>query len=257
MKIKILGAHSTESKVHRMPSILIDDVIALDAGGLSSTLTAAEQNKIAAVFITHQHFDHTRDLITLGANHEPGSSSIAVFALSDTLEVIKTFMLNEKIYLDFTRWPSPENPVYKLIPVKPFELFKFKNYEILPAPIKHSVPAVGYRIKTGNSKYLLYTGDTGPDFFEIWLKTAPELIITEVSFPDRFEELCKRAQHICPAFLREGLVQFYNNKKYWPRVIAAHISLSFEDEIRSEILKVAVGLGISIDLAVEGMEIDL
>lgn len=257
MKIKILGAHSTESNLHRMSSILIDDVIAMDAGGLTSALSHTAQNKIQVVFITHQHFDHTRDLITLGANRAPGSTAITVFALGDTLEVVKSHLLNERMYLDFTRWPSLENPIYKLVPVIPYERFKFQNFEIFPVPLKHSVPSVGYGIKIGNSKSLLYTGDSGPDFIEIWLKTSPELIITEVSFPDRFEELCKRAQHICPKFLREGLVQFYNSKKYWPRVIAGHISFLYEDEIRSEISNLATELGVSIDLAAEGMEIDL
>ena len=68
MQVRILGAHCIEAQGLRMSSILIDDILALDAGGLTAGLSQLEQEKIRAVFLTHHHFDHSRDLITLAAS---------------------------------------------------------------------------------------------------------------------------------------------------------------------------------------------
>lgn len=68
MKVQILGAHNAETKEARLVSLLIDDILAIDAGGLTSTLSLAAQQRIRTILITHHHFDHIRDLVTLGMN---------------------------------------------------------------------------------------------------------------------------------------------------------------------------------------------
>jgi len=68
MKIRFLGAHNYETKDTRLVSLLIDDVLAIDVGGLSSSLSFEEQCKIKAVLLTHQHYDHVRDIPTLAMN---------------------------------------------------------------------------------------------------------------------------------------------------------------------------------------------
>jgi len=68
VKIQILGAHLAELKGARLTSLLIDGVLVVDAGGLTSALSLPEQKEIDTVLLTHHHFDHTRDLVTLAAN---------------------------------------------------------------------------------------------------------------------------------------------------------------------------------------------
>jgi glyoxylase-like metal-dependent hydrolase (beta-lactamase superfamily II) len=80
LEVRILGAHSGEAKGLRMSSILVDGVLALDAGGLTSNLSLSEQQKIRAVLITHHHFDHSRDLVTLAANGAYFPSPVEIFA---------------------------------------------------------------------------------------------------------------------------------------------------------------------------------
>jgi len=46
MDIKILGAHNIESRDSKYVSLLIDDVIAIDAGSLTSSLTFSAQQKL-------------------------------------------------------------------------------------------------------------------------------------------------------------------------------------------------------------------
>ena len=80
MHLRILGAHQLESRDHRLTALLVDGRLALDAGSLGRGLTLEEQGRIAAVALTHRHYDHLRDLPTLGmaigeAPLVPGSQS--------------------------------------------------------------------------------------------------------------------------------------------------------------------------------------
>ena len=103
MEIRILGAHSGEGKGLRMASVLIDSVLALDAGGLTSSLSLSEQEKVRVVLLTHHHFDHSRDLVTLGANGYHFQAQVEIFGLSDTLEILNDCLLDGKMYADFSK----------------------------------------------------------------------------------------------------------------------------------------------------------
>ena len=79
MNIRFLGAHNSESKDVRPACLLIDNVLAIDAGGLTSSLTFSEQLAIKALLVTHHHYDHIKDIPMMGMtfyiNH-PKSTSI-------------------------------------------------------------------------------------------------------------------------------------------------------------------------------------
>ena len=68
MRVRVLGAHQLETRDTRLTSFLIDGVLAVDAGSLTSGLTLEEQESVEAILITHHHFDHCRDLLTFGLN---------------------------------------------------------------------------------------------------------------------------------------------------------------------------------------------
>ncbi|MEE8420857.1 MAG: MBL fold metallo-hydrolase, partial [Dehalococcoidales bacterium] len=80
MKIKVLGAHNCESSATRLVSLLIDDVLALDAGSLTSSLTFAAQQKLKAILLTHQHYDHIRDVPAIAMNALFYETNISVYA---------------------------------------------------------------------------------------------------------------------------------------------------------------------------------
>ena len=46
MDIKLLGTHNTESRDTRLVSLLIDGVLAIDAGALTSSLSFEDQLKL-------------------------------------------------------------------------------------------------------------------------------------------------------------------------------------------------------------------
>jgi len=258
VEIQILGAHATEVKGARLTSLLIDGVLAVDAGGLTSALSLPQQEKIKAVLLSHHHFDHTRDLVTLGANVNYWQGQIEVYALQQTLDVVIPCLLDGKIYVNFLEYPSKEKPSLLLKAIEPYSKKVIAGYEILALPVKHSAPTIGYQITSPQGKRLFYTGDTGPGFvLAIGQHISPHLLITEVEGPNRFEDWLKGVGHLSANLLKEELIQFKELKRYLPRIIVIHIGNPYEQQIEEEVAQVAKELEANISLGHEDMKLVL
>jgi ribonuclease BN (tRNA processing enzyme) len=255
MKIRFLGAHNCETKDTRLVSLLVDNILAVDVGGLTASLSLEEQHKIKAVLLTHQHYDHVRDIPTLSMNLFLGGAKTTVYSIPEVLKVLEKNLMNDVIYPDF-RQRRPEDPTISFSVIEPNKARKILGYDVLAVPVKHGVPTVGYQLSAGG-KTFFYTGDTGPGLTECWEAVSPQLLITEVTAPDRFTEWAGEGGHLTPSLLERELTDFRKLKGYLPRVIIVHMSPHLEKDIAAEVAKVAKDLNASITLAHEGMEISL
>ncbi len=161
MKVKILGAHNAEFRKTRLVSLLIDNVLAIYTGSLTSSLSLTAQRKIKTIFLTHHHFDHVRDLVTFGMNSAYWSP-VVVYALKETMEVLTPCLLDGKIYVDFARFPSEDKPSLHFHVVEPYKGITIPSYRITLLPVRHPIPTVGYYIVSSRGRSLFYTADTGP-----------------------------------------------------------------------------------------------
>jgi len=232
--------------------------LVVDAGGLTSALSLPEQKKIKTVLLTHHHFDHTRDLVTLAANAAYyWRRQLIVYALRYTLDIVTNCLLDGKIYANFLEYPSKEKPTLILEAIEPYSRKTIAGYDVLAVPVKHSVPAVGYEITSSDGKSLFCTGDTTVGISDCWQHISPQLLITEVAGPDKYEDWLKKAGHFCARFLKEELIQFRQLKGYLPRVIVIHIGNPYEQEIKEEVAQVAQELEADVSLGYEDMKITL
>lgn len=258
MEVQILGAHLAEVKGARLTSLLIDGVLALDAGGLTSALSLPEQKKIETVLLTHHHFDHTRDLVTLAANAGYyWRKQLIVCAPRYTLDIVTGCLLSGKMYTNFFEYPSKEQPTVVVEAIEPYDRKAIGGYDVLSVPVKHSAPTVGYQITSTDNRSLFYTGDTTERVSDCWQHVSPQLLITEVSGPNKYGDWLKQAGHLCAEFLKEELMQFRRLKGYLPRVIVIHIGNPYEQEIKEEVAQVAQELEADISLGYEDMKITL
>ena len=258
MEIRILGAHLAEVKGARLTSILIDNSLVIDAGGLTSALSLPEQKNIETILLTHHHFDHTRDLVTLAANAGYyWRNQLTVYAPRYTLDVVTEGLLSSKLYTNFLEYPSKEKPTAILEAIEPYGRKNIAGYEVLAVPVRHSAPTVGYQITSSDGKSLFYTGDTTVGISECWQHVAPDLLVTEVAGPNKYADWLKKAGHLCAEFLKEELMQFRGLKGYLPRVIIIHIGNPYEQEIEGEVAQVAQELESNISLGYEDMKITL
>lgn len=251
MEVRFLGAHNTESESTRMPGIVIDGIIDIDAGGLTSGLSFDGQLKLKCVLLTHQHYDHLRDIPALAMNLFLRERHIDLYGPPEVGVALKG-ILNGDNYPDFLSEPR-ESPTLRFHPVRAGEELTIAGYHVLPVPVCHSVPTFGYQVSRGKSVF--YTSDTGPgiDFS----MTSSRLIIVEVTSSNRFEDFARRSGHLTPSLLEEELLGFQKLKGYLPRVIAVHINPDLEPEIKKELYKLAEHLGADISLAREGLVVSV
>ena len=127
----------------------------------------------------------------------------------------------------------------------------------MAVPVQHPLDGVGFEITSSDGKTLFYTGDTGPGLSSIWGKISPQLLISDLTWPNSLANAAKDAGHLCPEMLKEELIEFRRVKGYLPKVVVIHLSPQHEPEIEKEVREVSKSLGISIDIAHEGEELIL
>jgi ribonuclease BN (tRNA processing enzyme) len=256
MNIQVLGAHNCESQDSKLISLLIDDVLAIDAGGLTSSLSFAAQQKLKAILLTHHHYDHVRDVPAIAMNFAFQGNTINIYSTQSVYDVLFTHLLNGKLYPDFLKQPQ-EKPAVKFTTVEPHKPEPVEDYSILAVPVNHSVPTVGYQVISADGKAVFYTSDTGPGLTDCWQKVSPQLLIIEVTLPNKYEQYAREAGHLTPALLQQELASFHQLKGYLPQVILVHMSPNLEKEIAAEVAAVASALNNPIALAYEGMQLTL
>ncbi len=257
MKVRFLGVHSIETSEARLPGLLVDGVMALDAGSITASLSLVEQERLKFVMLTHHHFDHCRDLVTLCMNVSLWKGQIAVYGLARTLELVAGRLLDGTIYVRGAEYPSLEKPSLKLEAVEPYKEFEIAGYAVLPVPVRHAVPTVGFQVTSRDGRSFFYTGDTGPGFSEEAACVSPEVLITEVTGPEQLARLLVRPGHLSPGMLKAELVKFREIKGYLPKVLVVHFNPLVADEIGRELEQVAMEIGADIRLAQEGMVIEV
>jgi len=256
MDIKFLGTHNTESRNTKLLSLLIDDIIALDAGSLTSSLSFSEQLKLKAVLLTHHHYDHIKDIPLLGMNLFLNNTGIDVYSMTSVFESLANNLLNHNLYPKFME-ETEDGASIRFNAIEPYRKFKVEDYIILPLPVNHSVPAVGYQLTSTDGNTVFYTGDTGPGLTDCWQYISPRLIVIEVTASDKYMQFGREKGHLTPGLLKDELLVFQKVKGYLPDVITVHMNPNLQSEIATELADIAREMGNSITLAYEGMKIEL
>ena len=257
MIIRVLGAHNAESKDTKLVSFLIDDVLAVDAGSLASELSFKEQRKIQAILLSHGHYDHIRGVPAFAFNNIDHVTKI--FATSQTIKILDSHLVDGLIYPEFTkRIPFfLEEPSLEFVIIEPFKPFEVNGYKVLALPVNHTINSVGFEITSKDGKKIFYTGDTGSGLSALWEHISPDLIMVDVTFPNRLENRAINAAHLCPKLLKKELIELYQEKGQYPKVVLIHLSPKFEKEIKAEVKKISEELNHPISIAYEGEKIRL
>jgi len=256
MNIQVLGAHNCESQSSKFTCLLIDDVLAIDAGGLTSSLSFEAQQKLKAILLTHQHYDHIRDIPAIGMTFFLHQATINIYSTQAVYDALTTYLLNGKLYPNFLEQPQP-NPTIKSTIIEPYRTEQIEGYSVLATEVNHSVPTIGYQVTSPDCKIVFYTADTGPGLAKCWKYASPQLLITEVIGSNRYSESAKGAGHLTPSLLKQELITFQEVKGYLPQVVVVHMTPTLEKEIEAEIAVVAKALNNPITLAHEGMQLHL
>jgi len=252
MKIRILGAHNMESKDTRYMSLLIDDVLAIDAGALTSTLSLTEQQKLKAVLVTHQHYDHMHDIPALGMNFYVQDNTLDIYGAKAVYNVLTAHLLNDTIYPNYLTKPE-KKPSLRFTEMEAGKAVNVAGYMVLTVPVTHAYPTTGYQVTSADGKKVFYSGDTGPSLADAWRQISPDLMIIEVTMLNKWREFALQTGHLTAELLKQELDSFREIKGYLPQVVLVHMNPLDEKVIKSEVAAAAGALKTSIRFGHEGM----
>jgi len=236
MRLKVLGAYGASDAEHNLTGYLIDDWLAIDAGTLTSKLSLAQQSRIQAVFITHSHADHIRDLPHLIHNRFSQSvPPLIVYAAKDVMQLLTENIFNGIVWPDFAKLNSPltGKPGVQYRSLTAGKKTVVGEASLTAVPVDHLIAASGVIVEM-NGQAITFTGDTGPTQ-EIWKRTnkTPNVVavISEASFPNDQQTLADESGHLTPQTFGEELKRITVDAP----VYASHRKIPFERDIESQI----------------------
>lgn len=236
--IKILGASGSKAKNQNTTSFQIFKDIIIDAGNVLNSL-GNEAKDINHIFLTHSHADHITDLpFIIETFFEERKTPLTIYALEETIEVLKTYSFNNVIWPDFTKIKllnSNENSLI-LKKIKLNEIISIGEYQIKPIEANHIAGSCGFVI-TKNHQSFIISGDTylNPIIWEeINNNKTIKCLIIECSFPDKFDELAKVSKHLTPNLIAKELK---NLKRKDISIFFYHLKPNYEKELLKDIKK--------------------
>lgn len=204
MKLRVLGCHGGELPGCRTTCLLIDGHTAIDAGALTATLALDELVRVDDVFLTHSHFDHVKDVplmadLVVGRRAQP----VMVRGTRECVDTMQAHVFNNQLWPDFTRIPTSDRPVMKLVSLKPGERVAARDLVITGISVKHPVDSVGYIVEQGD-RCIAISGDTGPTQ-ALWdavnARQNVRAVFLELSFPNDMQWLADVSGHLTPRTL--------------------------------------------------------
>jgi ribonuclease BN (tRNA processing enzyme) len=236
MRLKVLGAYGASDAEHNLTGYLIDDWFAVDAGTLTSKLSFTQQSRVHAVFITHPHADHIRDLPHLIHNRfAQNSGPITIFAIREVMDLLMRDVFNGIVWPDFSGIivPATGKPAIQYKALNAGKRIEHQGVGITAVPVDHQIPAAGVILEM-NGQTIVFTGDTGPTK-DIWKRTNKfanvVAVVTEASFPNDQQTLADETAHLTPQTFGEELKKITTDSP----VYASHRKIPFERDIESQI----------------------
>ncbi len=176
----------------------IGERVVIDAGTGLGTLPLERLARIDHVVLTHAHLDHVAAL-PLMADSVGGwrASPLTVWAHPQVNTLLRTHLLNDHVWPDFTRLPSEDQPFIVLRDM-PADGADIDGYRIEPLPADHGIPACGYRVAAGGVA-VAFSGDTA-DCPPFWERVANDeqlaAVVVECSYPLAMSSMAELTRHM-------------------------------------------------------------
>ncbi|MDN5836697.1 MAG: 3',5'-cyclic-nucleotide phosphodiesterase [Nitrosospira sp.] len=239
MRVTILGCTGGAAADLRSTCLMLDDDILVDVGTGAGDLTVSQMLRVDTVFLTHSHLDHVALLPMLADVVGPRRDApLTVYALPETIAILKQDMFNFRLWPDYTALPSPEKPYVVFRPIAVGQMVELSGRKITPLPVRHAVPGVAYQLDSGKASFVFSGDTTYHEPFWNALKAIGDLryLMIESTFLNYNKAGAEASGHMRPELLAQGLRQL--DKEI--RLLITHMEPGNEDATMAEI-QTAVG----------------
>jgi len=244
MRIRVLGCSGGIGAGAQTTAMLVDNDVLIDAGTGIGDLDLADLDSIRHVFLTHAHLDHIAGLPMLADRvfDENFKTPLTVYAREETLRAVQDHIFNGVIWPDFTKLPSPENPMLRWRVTSPGDTIAIGNRDFYAVDVMHTVPALGFTVQNSGGAFAV-SGDTRTNE-TLWpvlnACEALRVLVIEVSFPDEMAELASDSGHYTPKSMTEDLKRLNHEPEIW----LTGMKPGEEDRILQQVVKAAPGKNI-------------
>jgi cAMP phosphodiesterase len=215
VKVQLLPSsidkNGAASARQHMTCFIVDDQVSIDAGSLAMACTDQQFEGIRDIVLTHAHLDHIAGLpLFIDDLFAKLLEPVRVHATTEMIEILERDIFNWSVYPRFSELSNSNGPVMQYMPYEIGSEFKVRNLTIQTAAVNHLVPAAGFVVSDGDSKFAI-TGDTSAmdDFWHV-VNRENELaaLLVECAFPNHLCELADISHHLTPKTLSTELEKF-------------------------------------------------
>jgi ribonuclease BN (tRNA processing enzyme) len=238
MRVTILGCSGGIAAGLRTTCLLLDDDILIDVGTGAGDLTLAAMQRINTVFLTHSHLDHIALLPMLANAVGPHRDApLTVYALPETITILKQDLFNDRLWPDFTALPSPDKPYVTFRSVVVGQTVELSGRKITPLPVRHAVPGVAYQFDSGQASFVFSGDTTYHEPFWDALNAIGNLhyLMIEATFLNHNTTVAEASGHMRPELLAQGLKQLNKPAHF----LITHMEPGNEDATMAELLATA------------------
>jgi ribonuclease BN (tRNA processing enzyme) len=239
MQVRILGCSGGIGAGLKTTSILLDDDLLIDAGTGVGDLSLEELRRLRHVFLTHSHLDHVVGLpLFIDAAFEAYlEHPLQVHACQATINALREHLFNDVMWPDFSILPSAADAVMQFMPLSAGQVLELGSRQIRAVDVKHAVPTLGYCVEAGG-KVLAFSGDTTNNQ-TLWpvlnAYSNVDVLVIEVSFPNRQAELAEKSGHYCPRTFAQDLAKLEHDPAIWLTAMKPGEEELIMEEVRSEL----------------------
>jgi 3',5'-cyclic-nucleotide phosphodiesterase len=239
MQLRVLGCAGGSAPGRLLSSYLVDDVLAIDAGALTTALTTRAQHGVRAVALTHGHLDHVWTLpFFLVHRFDSAVPTCGVYASDYTIETVKRHLFNERIWLDIDVLRVEDRPLATWHALEPGGSTQIAGrYAVDAIALTHTVPSQAYCVHDGDHA-LIVCGDTmTTDAVWAFASGVDGLagIFVECSWPDAVREIAVASGHMTPAMLAKDLEKLEADVP----IHVTHVKPAYEDDTRADLAALA------------------
>ncbi len=235
--IRVLGASGSMGKNQYTTCLQITNNTLIDAGNIMQSL-GDNAKDIETIFLTHSHLDHIIDIAYLMDNSfTKRKNPLKIFALQESIDVIKKNIFNWKVWPDFSQLnlPNTSIPSCEFIQIEYEKMYHIGHgITLMPFKSNHTVECCGYVIKNGKGG-ILFSADTYKND-KIWeiVNSDRDIksIIMDVSFSNKYAKLAIDSKHLTPQILEDELLKLQRDDV---KIYVNHLKPSFREDIIKEL----------------------